>query len=323
MSERRASPVRSFRTHDVEPDERLEYWENYNTSVLVGLRCATYRMDGLSAEESNVDVGELKLADIRGNAHLVERTPALVRAHPKDSIFASIQLEGSGFFYHADGCFPVRAGDVIIYPTLQPYLFAFGSAMRQVLIDIPGEALRERFGTADVRHPVLVSIRAAGARALADLVDSTHDVGSVFDRCDVASVLQSVALVSGIDKDVSAARVLRARSFIDANISDPSLSAAHVADAIGVTLRHLNRTFAHSGTSVSRLIREQRLDRAVEAIRSSSSTRATVADIAAQWGFSSHAHLTTMIKRRYGVTPSEIRRHPDIEWVPASEPHRD
>ncbi|CAN5269970.1 helix-turn-helix domain-containing protein [soil metagenome] len=319
MTGNRMSPVRSFRTDDVEPEQRLEYWESYNTSVLVGLRCATYRVDGLSAEESNVDVGDLKLADIRGNAHLVERTPALVRAHPKDSIFASIQLEGSGFFYHANGCVPVHAGDVIIYPTLEPYLFAFGDAMRQLLIDIPCDALRERFGTADIRQPVLANVRATGAQALADLISATSHGAPPFQRCDEKMLLESVGVVSGINKDVSMARVLRARTFIDANISDPGLSAAHVAGAVGVTLRHLNRAFADSGTSVSRLIREQRLDRAVQAIQASSSTRATVADIAAQWGFSSHAHLTTMIRRRYGATPSEIRRHPNALWAPIGQ----
>lgn len=311
MTERCMSLVRSFSTDDVARDERLAYWESYNTSVLVGLRCATYRVDGLRAEESNLDVGDLKLADIRGDAHLVERTPALVRAHPKDSVFASIQLEGSGFFYHADGCVPVHAGDVIIYPTLEPYLFAFGSTMRQLLIDIPCDVLRGRFGTANVRRPVLANIRAAGARAMAELVNAASDGAPPFQQCDTASLLESVGMVSGINKDVAAARLLQARSFIDANISDPGLSAERVAGAVGVTLRHLNRMFAESGTSVSRLIREQRLDRAMQAIKTSSATRATVADIAAQWGFSSHAHLTAMIKRRYGVTPSEVRRGSD------------
>jgi AraC-like DNA-binding protein len=151
------------------------------------------------------------------------------------------------------------------------------------------------------------------------MVRAANDAMPLFDQCDATSCLESVGLVSGIDRDVWATRRLSARSFIDANISNPNLSAAQVASAVGVTLRHLNRAFADSGTSVSRIIREQRIDRAVQAIQASSSASVTIADIAAQWGFSSHAQLTTMVKRRYGVTPSDLRRNPNTVWTPLSE----
>jgi len=122
MSDRQLTVVAtgSVRTADVDPLDRVEYWESYNTQVLIGLRCNTYASDGLSAEQSNFDVGDIKLADIRANAHFIERTRELVETRPKESVFASLLVEGSAFFYCAEGCIPVHAGQVIVYDTISP-----------------------------------------------------------------------------------------------------------------------------------------------------------------------------------------------------------
>lgn len=66
--------------------QRLDQWEAYNASFLVGLRCSSYADEGLNARQSNMRLGQLAMADIDGNAHVIERTPQLVRQHPKESV---------------------------------------------------------------------------------------------------------------------------------------------------------------------------------------------------------------------------------------------
>lgn len=84
--------------------QRLDQWEAYNASFLVGLRCSSFSDEGLKARQSNMAVGQLALADIDGNAHVIERTPQLVRQHPKESVFVSLVLSSGAFFYQEHSC---------------------------------------------------------------------------------------------------------------------------------------------------------------------------------------------------------------------------
>ncbi|OPX10803.1 helix-turn-helix domain-containing protein [Mycobacterium sp. AT1] len=308
MSDRQLTVVAtgSVRTADVDPLDRVEYWESYNTQVLIGLRCNTYASDGLSAEQSNFDVGDIKLADIRANAHFIERTRELVETRPKESVFASLLVEGSAFFYCAEGCIPVHAGQVIVYDTISPYLFAFGTPMRQILIDVPRDALQEHFGSSSLRRPIVGDPTVKGAVALADLLNVARDENLEPRLCTPKALLDAVGTVSGLSGDLSALRIQQARSFIESAVSGSELTADDVARAVGVSLRHLNRTFTDSGTSVSRLIRERRLERAISDLHTFPDT--SIADIATKWGFSSHAQFSTLVRHRYGMTPSALRQ---------------
>ena len=105
--------------------------------------CAARRTppDGLRARQRNFDLGSLRLAEIAGNEHVVERTTPIMRRHPKDSIFACMLLEGEAFFYQSGLCVPVREGDLIIYGTTTPYLYGVTRQARHVQIDIAVDQL--------------------------------------------------------------------------------------------------------------------------------------------------------------------------------------
>lgn len=128
-------------TDDVDPADRLEFWEDYTASKLVGLRCSTYRPDGLRAQQVNADLGECRLAALDCSAHVVDRSMQQVRKSPKDSVLISILLEGTAFFHHASGSRALRAGDAIVYNADEPYLFAFDTDMRKFILDFPRELL--------------------------------------------------------------------------------------------------------------------------------------------------------------------------------------
>lgn len=121
--ERRLVPSKEGATEFAPIRERLRYWESYTRSELIGLRCSTYAEEGLNARQRNFDLGALRIADIVGNEHVVERTMPIVRRHPKHSLFACMLLEGAAFFYQSGHCTLVHSGDLIIYSTEKPYLY--------------------------------------------------------------------------------------------------------------------------------------------------------------------------------------------------------
>ena len=84
------------------------------------------------------------------------------------------------------------------------------------------------------------------------------------------------------------------------------INLATLAATSGYSRAHFLRTFrAATGQTPHRYLLDLRLDRARELIANKSMP---LIDIAADCGFSSHAHLTTAFRSRFGVAPSAYRR---------------
>ena len=87
---------------------------------------------------------------------------------------------------------------------------------------------------------------------------------------------------------------------------DEQLSLTELAAPLGVSVFALSRAFRRvHGAPVHRWHQRLRVRHALAEILGS---RRSLAEIAAECGFSSHAHLTRLFRREMGVVPSEIRR---------------
>ncbi len=306
--------VSSASTSVVEAADRVAFWEQHNADALVGLTCSTYAPEGLVAKELNLDLGGYRVADIAGNAHVIERAPTMVRQLPKDATFASLLLEGDAFFYQAGECVPLVAGDVVVYDTDQPYLFGFGSGMRQLLIDVPRALWVERCGRVDLGRPLRITGSGPGraalvARTLRTTLSRTVEDAATYSEGMPDQVLDLLQMMTtGSGTVVSTSRLMAAKMFVAEHLTDPSLCTEQVARAVGVTSRHLNRAFAAEGTTVSQYVHDRRLDGARADLTSPHMAEHRIADIASRWAFASQAHFTRAFRARFGCTPTQVRR---------------
>ena len=78
-----------------------------------------------------------------------------------------------------------------------------------------------------------------------------------------------------------------------------------VANAVGMSVRVLQRRLAQAGATFAGLVAHRRLGAAAELLED---TDATVLDIALDLGYSDHAHFTRAFRRWTGVPPREFRR---------------
>lgn len=292
-----------FSTTSVAPTERLARWEAHNERALVGLTASTYAEEGLLATSVNADLGAVAVAGIRGNQHVIERTPALVRHQPKDAVFLSVLLTGEAFLYHPGGCTTIRAGEALVYETRRPYLFGFPTPMAQVMLDVPREVFAQRCCPGGAPVPMVLEHgggRSPAASALATAVRRALHAGTG----DADALLELLGRAVGPGGSGSA-HLAAAREHIRRNLRDRGLCVDSVATAVGISPRHLRRLFAGEGTTVAAHLRDLRLEAAEAELRASGSAR--IADVAARWAFSSQAHFTHAFKERFGVTPSDAR----------------
>jgi AraC family transcriptional regulator len=102
-------------------------------------------------------------------------------------------------------------------------------------------------------------------------------------------------------------RLKRILDHFEARLAE-EIHLADLATDVGLSESYLARTFqAATGTTLHAALMERRIARARLLIEAASrrGAPASLAEIAAATGFSSHAHMTTAFRRVLGITPSD------------------
>jgi len=103
-----------------------------------------------------------------------------------------------------------------------------------------------------------------------------------------------------------------ARFAIARRYADPNLSPETLAVAVNCSRTQLYRIFAKQGESVAAAIWAERLARARDMLTVSTHRRLSVEEIAFRCGFLDPSNFARMFKRRYGVTPRDMRQADSI-----------
>jgi AraC-like DNA-binding protein len=109
--------------------------------------------------------------------------------------------------------------------------------------------------------------------------------------------------VSGI----RAARLALVRKDIRARLTDPEFDLAEAARRQGVSSRYIQQLFAGEGTSFSDVLREQRLDLTFRLLGEAAPRGRSISEIAFDAGFSDLSTFNRAFRRRFGLTPSDVR----------------
>jgi AraC-like DNA-binding protein len=102
----------------------------------------------------------------------------------------------------------------------------------------------------------------------------------------------------------------RAEQFIETHLAEPRLGPNEIADAVGISVRHLHRLFLQEESTVAEYIRERRLERCHTELCDPRFSDRNITEIAFFWGFSDSAHFSRCFKRRFGVPPRLFRSRP-------------
>ena len=140
-------------------------------------------------------------------------------------------------------------------------------------------------------------------------IESQHLSGSAaVSAANVALELLRAAVEPELPTGKAAERAaLRAeiRLYVRAHLQDPNLGPTSIARAFAISVRALHALFEDGDESVALMVRNARLRRCLEDLQLRNG--GSVTDIAFRWGFSDAAHFSRIFKRKFGVTPSEVR----------------
>ncbi|MFF3038838.1 helix-turn-helix domain-containing protein [Arthrobacter sp. NPDC055585] len=312
LTQANAGRTSRFSTTQAPLGQRLDLWEEYNELALFGLRCSTLSERSLLATQTNLTLPQIRLTHISGNDHVIERAPENIRRNPVDAVMLCLLLEGNAFFYHDGGCETLTAGEAVVYDANRPFMYGFSTDMRQVIVEVPRELLRQRSVREEYFRPRV--LRLAGSPGATHARTTANAVLGAFrdQEADTANletdVLEMFSIITGEPGgSPSTAYLASARDFIRGQLGRPDLSLARVAQAVGISERHLIRVFAEAGTSPAKYVMETRLDRARELLTDPATMATPIAEVAAAVGFISAAHFSRAFRHHFGCTPRDAR----------------
>lgn len=302
-----------FSTSNAPVEKRIPLWEEQNREALIPLRVASYARESISSSMLNLSLGSVKLAAIKANDHVIERPERLVKTSPADTIVFCLLNKGDAFFYSSQGVNSLVGSEAILYDTDSPFMYGFKSSMEQFIFDIPREEFYRMTGLEGLSEPMFFRnqdnlMLNVSRRIFASTIQSVrkgksiaakkveHTFGDVFRQ-----------LINPASENPENAYFMAATDFVRSHAHLPNIAVKDVADAVGISERHLSRIFAARELSVGKYISDTRLDIAYRLLTGEHSKGLSIGQIAQDVGFGHSSHFSRAFKAKYGMSPREAR----------------
>lgn len=308
-------------TDEVRAGSRFDFWHEVICSAFVRLEAESLPDDQpFSAHIDTADLGPLTLSRVEASQHAVKRSPRLIADEPRDEVLLSIQLKGTAIIDQDDRQAVLGAGDFALYDATRPYQLTMPNCFEMLVLQFERQFLMERCpspeiltaipmrNNSSVTAPVSAFLRSLEPLTLgdSDTAISRQLATSALDLLGVALADQVEASTHGSEKT---RHFLRACTYINAYADDPALTPGRIANAVGVSLRHLHQLFREHDVSVNKYLINRRLARCRDDLLSAERTSLTVTEIAMNHGFKTVSHFSRSFSETYGQSPTDMRRN--------------
>jgi AraC-like DNA-binding protein len=321
-----AVPVFRFSTDAFPERERTAAWREIFGRTVVNLDIEPLDIDGFRAEAAVCQVPGLGVLRASSAAVHLHHTRDLI----VDDDLSFMAAPTCPYAASQHGRNPeLGAGDGVLMNNAEVGSMRLASASRFITFRVPVAAIAAH--VADIGAAVARPIPAGSAALkllvgyLASALDSEALVTPELQQLAVTHVYDLLAVVLGATRDatelamgrgVRAARLRAVKAFIMQQLGRHDLSAATVAAHLGVTPRYVHMLFATEAESFSEFMLARRLVRAQRALADPRFVGHPISAVAFEAGFGDLSHFNRTFRRRFGMTPSEVRAQARDDGAP-------
>ena len=294
-------------------EAQFESWINNINAI-----CGPFAADPISREFNGLveKVGGEGLNMSRVNVRGADlyRTSKEIRKSGGPDVFCVFQRQGQSFVEQAGNRSSLERGDIVLIDSAQPFRFSYPRAAQQISLILPRHIVERVLSLSKIEMGVKIAANSHIANFANQLVTEAAQHQNLESDEGGAIVDSLITLIKpSVLKGVSGAdprdRIFcDASEFVKANIGQRELNAEVVARSIGVSVRSLYRAFSHRSTTLSEFVKAQRLEMSAENIRAHSG-KLNLTEAAYRFGFCSSSYFSTAFEERFGMRPSEFKRH--------------
>jgi AraC-like DNA-binding protein len=306
-------------TDGVPESQRLAYWREGVMRRMVPLAAEGLATPFRGRMRRIVGDG-LELIEFASTDVVAVRSPERCRIDGCDDVTIDMMRRCTNTWMEHRGTHRISAGDLYLVDYARPSEVRRG-AHCTVGLTMSRRLAREVLGAGvDPRAGMKFPARGL-ARVLCHHLQSTFDEAdkmTAAERAVAAKAAKDMALAllqaghdGTADPDRFADGLHRAAlELIHLECGDPELTPERIAFALSCSRAALYRAFAGHGQGVAAAIWQSRLERAHRMLSSPEGIGFLVSEIAALSGFREMPSFTRMFKRRYGMTPRDVRHLP-------------
>lgn len=289
------------------------------SSAFVPLEISSDHAGPFMARLSSADAEDVVFTEVTARPHLVERTAETIASGGSGYYKVSLLLSGSSILVQDGKELIMRPGDLSVYDTSRPYSLLFGEDFRNLIMMFPKDRLELPGAFTDQLTAVSLSQEHQGIAPVltaflsqfpSQLTHLTRPVRAKLGHTSLdlmGTLFSSILDATPGQRDPHQVLLQKISGYIDQHLASPDLSPGSIAAAHYISTRHLHALFQRGDTTVSRWIRERRLERCRADLVDPVLHERTVAAIGARWGFTDAAHFSRVFKSAYGVSPSDLR----------------
>jgi AraC-like DNA-binding protein len=332
-SRRRSSLPELFDTATMPPDQRLRLLRDAIGSAAVPVEIEHHvGLDEVSARGAGRRLGRLSILTLTTTPLTLRRTVRLARTDPAPSIVLELQLAGRRSVVQGYETTILSPGDLVLLDSRRSYLSTSRDGTSQLSVRIPRADLaltdQALARVAGVRLGPQNSVVSLAASYLARLIGD-HRLAAeanldVFEASTTELIRAVVTTQLGDWVPASESQentlTLRIMEFARQHLTDPDLTAAKIARANNISVRHLYTTLSRSGVVLGEWIRVRRLEGSRRELARSAATGRTISSIAQGWGFGDATHFSRTFRDAFGQSPREWRAlHQDKQRAQLTE----
>ena len=264
-------------------------------------------------------VGPIRICSARATAVALRRTERLAREDEEPAVTLGVQMTGSSVVVQNGRECLLRPGDFAVYESIAPYTLLFDEGVDYRFIRFPRAAL----ALPDRLLRDIAAVPLGSDNPIARLAFTYFSQLAVSDELHQgvhadAVVQPSIELLRAVltsqhgnsslaKEPLEASLSLRITQYIRKHLADPDLSAARIAAAHDISVRHLYAVLSRSGISLGDWIRTRRLAECRRELAGPNGRSRTIAAIGQSWGFVDATHFSKVFKQTYGLSPRAWR----------------
>jgi AraC-like DNA-binding protein len=309
-----------FTTDELEPSKRYAAWQGAICDVYVHVDVNADKRSDYEGFIREARFGAITMTDVLLSEQRITRRERHIAKLDKDCYYVEFVQQGKVNILQAGQTLLSNPRIGAIFSASEAYDLECIGKVRSLYLEIPRKEFAARFS--DSKLPVALTIptgRGLG-RIAAEFCASIATEGSSLDETvrsrlgtelmDVLALALDMGDRDELSEDATAqkARLRSVKAWIEEHLTDPDLSLEKIARSNGVSLRHLHYLFRLTDVSVSEWILDRRLQRCYDVLTRPELRSLSVTEVAYQLGFSSSSHFSTVFRKKFGHSPSELRR---------------
>lgn len=309
-----------FTTENLEPSKRYAAWQGAICDVYVHVEVNAEKRSDYHGFIREARFGAVTMTDVLLSEQRIMRREQHIAKLDKDCYYVEFVQQGKINILQAGKTLLSNPSVGAIFSASEAYDLECIGKVRSLYLEIPHAEFASRFNESKI--PVATTlmtgrglgrIAAEFCATLASEGAPLHEAARARLGDELMDVL-ALALDMGDREELSGdaiaqkARLRSVQAWIEEHLADPNLSLEKIAKHNGVSLRHLHYLFRLTEVSASEWILDRRLQRCYDALTRPELLNLSVTDVAYRLGFRSSSHFSTAFRRKFGHSPSELRK---------------